>query len=120
MILMIYCSTTKVGHPKWPSTKLKNYSNLNHKNKMRLSETLGCIATIFFTVCYIPQIIKTAKTKTVEGLSFLLLFIQFIANIIALWYATLINQSPLVVKYILGLLFLAICITLYIKVKLNH
>ena len=32
---------------------------------MRLSETLGWIATIFFTVCYIPQIIKTSKTKTV-------------------------------------------------------
>ena len=92
----------------------------SYKKLMELAPLLGWIATILFTVCYIPQIIKTAKTKTVEGLSFLLLFIQFIANIIALWYATLINQSPLVVKYILGLLFLAICITLYIKVKLNH
>lgn len=87
---------------------------------MRLSETLGWIATIFFTVCYIPQIIKTSKTKTVEGLSFLLLFIQFIANIVALWYSFLITQAPLQVKYVLGIVFLSICIVLYMKVKISN
>ena len=56
---------------------------------------LGWLATFLFTVCFIPQIIKTLKTKTVEGLSFWLLFIQFVANIIALWYASLIAQPPL-------------------------
>ncbi|MBI2022991.1 PQ-loop repeat-containing protein [Candidatus Giovannonibacteria bacterium] len=84
---------------------------------MELSSLLGWIATILFTICYIPQIIKTMKTKTVEGLSFLLLFIQFIANIIALWYASLIQQPPLVIKYIFGLFFLAICLVLYLKVR---
>ncbi len=83
---------------------------------MELAPILGWIATILFTVCYIPQIIKTHKTKTVEGLSFLLLFISFVANIIALWYATLINQAPLQIKYILALLFLAATIALYIRV----
>ena len=81
--------------------------------------TLGWIATTLFTICYIPQIIKTHKTKTVEGLSFLLLFIQFIGNIIALWYATLISQPPLQVKYTLALIFLAICIGIYLRV-LSH
>ncbi|MDP3710148.1 MAG: PQ-loop domain-containing transporter, partial [bacterium] len=56
------------------------------------------------------------KTKTVEGLSFLLLFISFIANIVALWYATLIRQLPLQTKYILALTFLGITIATYIKV----
>ncbi len=78
--------------------------------------TLGWIATILFTICYIPQIIKTQKTKTVEGLSFSLLFIQFVANIIALWYATLIKQPPLQFKYTMALIFLAICIGVYIRV----
>lgn len=87
---------------------------------MELSEILGWTATILFTVCYIPQIIKTSKTKTVEGLSFMLLFIQFIANIIALYYSFLIKQSPLQIKYILGLIFLSVCIALYVKVKINN
>ncbi|MDP3710180.1 MAG: PQ-loop repeat-containing protein, partial [bacterium] len=73
---------------------------------MDLTSVLGWTATILFTICYVPQIIKNHKTKTVEGLSFLLLFISFIANIVALWYATLIRQLPLQTKYILALTFL--------------
>jgi len=86
---------------------------------MDLTALLGWTATFLFTICYIPQIIKTAKTKTVEGLSFGLLVIQFVANIIALWYATRITQAPLQIKYALGLVFLAICIALYLRV-LQH
>lgn len=83
---------------------------------MEFAALLGWIATFLFTVCFIPQIIKTLKTKTVEGLSFWLLFIQFVANIIALWYATLITQPPLQIKYALALVFLGICIAVYIRV----
>ena len=85
-----------------------------------LASILGWTATILFTVCYIPQIIKTFKTESVDGLSFRLLGISFIANIIALWYATLITQPPLQIKYILALIFLAICIAMYLKVFLKQ
>ncbi len=81
---------------------------------MELAQVLGYIATALFTVCYIPQLIKTYKTGTVEGLSFLLLFISFIANIVALWYATLIEQPPLQIKYVFAMIFLAACIGLYL------
>ncbi len=80
---------------------------------MDFTQVLGWIATALFTICYIPQIIKTYKTNTVGGLSFLFLFISFLANIIALWYATLIFQPPLQIKYILAMLFLVVCIGLY-------
>ncbi len=86
---------------------------------MTFTAILGWSATALFTICYIPQIMKTLKTKTVEGLSLALLLIQFLANIIALWYATRISQPPLQIKYILGLVFLLICIGAYIRV-LNH
>ncbi len=83
---------------------------------MQFSDLLGWTATTLFTICYIPQIIKTWRTKTVDGLSFRLLFISFLANIIALWYATLIKQPPLQIKYILAMAFLSVCIYLYLKV----
>lgn len=82
---------------------------------MSLSDFLGWIATFLFTICYIPQIIKTAKTKTVEGLSLFFLLITLIANIIAFYYAILINQKPLQIKYIFGLIFVGICVGLYYK-----
>ncbi|RJQ34484.1 PQ-loop repeat-containing protein [Candidatus Parcubacteria bacterium] len=83
---------------------------------MDLAMSLGWLATFLFTICYVPQIIKTVKTQSVSGLSFWLLFIQFIANIVAFCYATLIAQPPLQIKYILALFFLLICMGVYIRV----
>jgi len=83
---------------------------------MQISDMLGWIATILFTICFIPQILKTMRTKTVDGLSFRLLVISFLANIIALCYATLIKQPPLQLKYGLALILIGICIYLYLKV----
>lgn len=83
---------------------------------MDLASILGWTATILFSICYIPQIIKTYRTGIVDGLSFRLLFISLLANIIALWYATLIKQPPLQIKYVLALFFLGICIYLYLKI----
>ncbi|MBI4432077.1 MAG: PQ-loop repeat-containing protein [Candidatus Omnitrophica bacterium] len=83
---------------------------------MTLADILGWTATVLFTACYWPQIMKTIKTKTVAGLSFRLLLISFIGNIIALWYALLIDQRPLQVKYVLALIFLAACIAMYLRV----
>lgn len=82
---------------------------------MEFSAILGWVATILFTICYIPQIIKIRKVKSVEGLSFLLLLMSFIANIIALCYSILIKQPPLQFKYVLGIVFVGICLALYIK-----
>lgn len=85
-------------------------------DKTQIASILGWTATSLFTVCYIPQILKTWRTKTIDGLSFRLLFISFIANIVALAYATLIAQPPLQIKYILALFFLGICIFFYGKI----
>lgn len=83
---------------------------------MSVEQVFGWAATFLFTVCFIPQIITTWKTKTVKGLSFLFLFITFVANVVALVYAILIEQLPLQIKYILAIAFLTLCIALYIHV----
>jgi uncharacterized protein with PQ loop repeat len=82
---------------------------------MDTASVLGWVATVMFTVCYVPQIIKTYRSETIEGLSFLLLFISFIANIVALAYATMIAQPPLQVKYFLAITLLAATLVLYVK-----
>lgn len=83
---------------------------------MQITDILGWTATILFTICYIPQIIKTYRSNTVDGLSLGLLLVSFLANIVALCYATLIKQAPLQIKYCLAMIFLSICIYLYFKV----
>jgi len=85
---------------------------------MQLTQLLGWTATILFSVALVPQIVKTLKRKSTEGVSIWLFIIFFIANIIALIYALLIIQPPLVIKYILGILesvFYIVVFAIYYK-----
>ncbi len=61
----------------------------------------------------IPQIIKTIKKKNTDGVSLFLFIIYLIANIIALIYAFMINQPPLIIKYIIGIVTTVFYIFIY-------
>lgn len=85
---------------------------------IELSQFLGWIATTLFSVAMFPQIIKTLRRKSTDGVSIWLFIIFFIANIIALIYALLIIQTPLIIKYILGIVestFYIIVFAVYYK-----
>lgn len=82
---------------------------------MDLAQTLGWIATMLFSVMIIPQMIKTVKTKDTKGVSVTLFIIYLIGNIIALVYAFLISQPPLIFKYTVGILITIIYIGIYIN-----
>lgn len=84
---------------------------------MELSQVLGYIATFLFSVMYIPQIIKTVKLQSVTDVSLVMYILGFVANIIALIYALMIHQTPLVVKYIIGIVAVSIYLGVYIKVR---
>jgi MtN3 and saliva related transmembrane protein len=80
---------------------------------MPISTILGWIATILFTIELIPQYFKTIKTQTVKGVSVIQYLLFLVGNIIALIYAIMISQPPLVIKYILALIAVIIYLTIY-------
>ena len=80
---------------------------------VEIAQVLGWIATILFSIMIIPQMVKTIKTKNTEGVSLLLFVIYLIANFIALAYAFLIGQTPLIIKYEIGIMTTIFYITLY-------
>lgn len=84
---------------------------------MELSQLLGYIATFLFSVMYIPQIIQTLKTKSIDDVSLSMFVVGFIANIDALAYATLIHQKPLQVKYTIALIAIGIYLWIYFKTR---
>lgn len=47
--------------------------------------------------------IKTIKTKDTSGVSLFLFIIYLVANSIALVYAFLIGQPPLIIKYVIAI-----------------
>jgi MtN3 and saliva related transmembrane protein len=80
---------------------------------MDLPQILGWIATFLFSIMIIPQMIRTVKSKDTSGVSLMMFIIFLIANIIALSYALLINQFPLIIKYIIALVTTVIYLGLY-------
>lgn len=80
---------------------------------MDLPQILGWIATFLFSIMIIPQMIRTVKSKDTSGVSLLMFIIFLIANIIALTYALLIYQPPLIIKYIIALVTTVIYLILY-------
>ena len=84
---------------------------------MNIAQVLGWIATILFSVMIIPQMVKTIRLKDTSGVSLLLFIIFLIANVIALTYAILINQSPLVVKYVVAIITTLVYIGIYAYYK---
>ena len=71
---------------------------------MDLAQILGWTATFLFSIMIIPQMVKTIKSKDTKGVSLLLFIIFLIANIIALVYAILISQPPLIIKYVIAII----------------
>ena len=78
-----------------------------------LAQILGWVATFLFSVMLIPQIIKTIKIKDTSGVSLFLFVIYLIANIIALLYAFLIDQSPLIIKYLIAIVTAIIYLSVF-------
>ncbi len=81
---------------------------------MDFAQILGWTATLLFSTMIVPQMIKTIKTKDTKGVSLTLFIIYIIGNIIALVYALLISQPPLIFKYSVAIMTTAIYIGLYV------
>ncbi len=80
---------------------------------MDTAQILGWIATFLFSIMIIPQMVKTIKRKDTSGVSLMLFVIFLIANGVALTYAIMINQSPLIIKYVISIITTIIYIGLY-------
>ena len=80
---------------------------------MDTAQILGWISTFLFSIMIIPQMIKTIKRKDTSGVSLMLFVIFLIANVIALTYAFMINQFPLIIKYVIAIITTIVYIGLY-------
>jgi MtN3 and saliva related transmembrane protein len=78
-----------------------------------MSQILGWIATIMLTTYAIPQIVKIFKRKSVEDISIWMWWLYLIGHLVALVYAIMINQFPLIFKYIVSMAISLVVIIFY-------
>ena len=78
---------------------------------------LGYIASLLTMTCFIPQIIKAIKTKSVEDVSVMTLFQLSLG--ISLWivYALIKQDYPLLTNNVISLLCVMIMNICYFKYK---
>ena len=78
---------------------------------------LGYIASLLTMTCFIPQIIKAIKTKSVEDVSVMTLFQLSLG--ISLWivYALIKQDCPLLTNNVISLLCVMIMNICYFKYK---
>jgi len=77
-------------------------------------DILGYVAAFITTSSFVPQVIKTVKTKDTSGISILMYSLFFIGIILWLVYGILINSKPIIFANGLTAIFSAII--LYYKI----
>ncbi len=62
-----------------------------------IAEITGYSAAAFLSILFIPQVYKTFKTKDVNGLSYMFLFLQIITSALFITYGFLIDSIPVII-----------------------
>ena len=82
---------------------------------MEIQEIIGYLGGIFIMVSFVPQVIKSYKTKSVKDLSLWMIIATLIGTIFWIIYGYFINSMPvLVMNIIFGIIVL---FQLYLKMK---
>jgi len=86
-----------------------------------MMETIGWTYTVCFAICYIPQIVKSLRTKKVDDVSVSLFALSLIGYISALTYTIgEIGLNPiLITNYISGGLCSLLMIIIFLCYKKN-
>ena len=81
------------------------------------AELLGYVAAVCTTVAFVPQVVKTYKSKSAESLS-LGMFLFFTSGVV-LWlvYGFMINEYPIIVANLFTLVLAVILIYFKLRYK---
>jgi len=84
---------------------------------LSLIDSIGYLGTIITMISFVPQVIKSYKTKSVKDLSYLMILATLFSSIIWTIYGYLINSNPLILTNII--FGLTVLVQLYLKIKHN-
>ena len=80
-----------------------------------IAEIIGYVAGVIIIASWIPQIIKSFKTRSVNDLSILMIFLIFIGTILWVIYGLLVKDVPITAVNVV--LVLIISFLLYLKIR---
>lgn len=81
-------------------------------------EIIGLIAAILTTSAFVPQVIKTWKTKDVEGLSLTMYSVFFVGIVLWLVYGILIESLSVILANVITAILALILV--YFKIRFKN
>lgn len=84
---------------------------------MGLENIIGYAAVAVGLVTFLPQVIKTWRTKQTKDISFAMYFILWLGVILWLAYGIFIRKPPLIIINIIVVILVSIMLILKIKYK---
>lgn len=82
---------------------------------MDTTNILGYIAGTLTTAAFIPQLLKSLKSKSVEGISFTMYFMFSLGVVLWLFYGILIGSFPVILANIITLLLNSLILVVQLK-----
>jgi MtN3 and saliva related transmembrane protein len=82
---------------------------------MGLTDIIGLLAGTLTTIAFLPQVIKTWKSKSAKDLSLFMFSIFNIGIVLWLIYGILLNEFPMILAN--GFTFLLSSFILYFKIR---
>jgi len=80
-----------------------------------IEDIIGYLGGIFIMISFLPQVIKSYKTKSVGDLSMMMILATLIGTIFWITYGFLINGKPIVIMN--SLFGLIVLYQLFLKIK---
>lgn len=80
-------------------------------------ELIGAIAGVLSCITFVPQVIKTWKTKSVEGVSLLMFIVAALSTVLWITYGVLINSPSVIYTNIVVLFLSSLMVLLQFKFK---
>lgn len=83
------------------------------------TELIGAIAGILSCITFVPQVIKTWRTKSAEGVSLLMFVIAALSTVLWIIYGVLIHSPSVIYTNIVVLLLSIVMLVLQLKFRNN-
>lgn len=84
---------------------------------MKFTTTLGLVAGTLTTIAYLPQLIKTWKSKSADDISWSMLMILCLGIVLWLVYGIAVHDLPLIAANIVTLILASIILGLKVRYR---
>ncbi len=78
-------------------------------------ETIGGIAALLTTSCWLPQAIKTVRTRDTRGISLIMQVMLTFGILLWLFYGIYLGNWPLIISNIITFLFVTIVLVMKLR-----